>query len=399
MLRRIFPLSAVGAALALAAGCALFQPATQPVVVEPAPPAAVQAADAPAPAPPQPEEPPPDDRIEAWAEQIARRDDIRARLDRDLPPSTSPLAGRTSRDFEPAPTEPERAPVAAPTIHVTAAAGAKEHEVGSGPDASAPRIMAQAAPRRAESALPPAREPAPPAVNAPQSAATPVSFATLVDQLPADDSPFRRQLDQRLLHVLAGDYGKARGPLEMAPKEQQAMAARIVEALIAIRETHGGDPAAETRRALEQIESLRSALLPGSELMIEQLAICRAVRGFGQFDEIEPAVFPAGRANEFVTYAEIRGFESERAESGEFESRFSMKTTVLNRIGDVALAIDDDSIIDRCRTRRRDCFIPRLVRLPATLPPGEYVVKTTIIDRIGQKVAERRVSLRLSASG
>jgi hypothetical protein len=37
------------------------------------------------------------------------------------------------------------------------------------------------------------------------------------------------------------------------------------------------------------------------------------------------------------------------------------------------------------------------VRLPASLSPGEYVVKITLVDKLGQKVAENRATFRLSA--
>jgi hypothetical protein len=74
-----------------------------------------------------------------------------------------------------------------------------------------------------------------------------------------------------------------------------------------------------------------------------------------------------------------------------------MTTTILNRIGDTVLEIKDTEIVDRCRNRRHDCFIPRLVRLPETLPPGQYVAKVTVIDKLGQKVAEGRAPFQLVA--
>ena len=74
-----------------------------------------------------------------------------------------------------------------------------------------------------------------------------------------------------------------------------------------------------------------------------------------------------------------------------------MTTTILNRTGDAVLEIKDPEIVDRCRNRRHDCFIPRLVRLPATLPPGQYVAKVTVVDKLGQKLAENRATFHLAA--
>jgi hypothetical protein len=72
-----------------------------------------------------------------------------------------------------------------------------------------------------------------------------------------------------------------------------------------------------------------------------------------------------------------------------------MRTRVLDSAGKVVLDVRDLDIEDRCRQQRLDFFIPRLVRLPATLSPGEYVVKVTISDKLGEKVAENRATFRV----
>ena len=123
----------------------------------------------------------------------------------------------------------------------------------------------------------------------------------------------------------------------------------------------------------------------------------RAVRGYGRYEAFDPPAFSAGRENEFVIYCQIENFVSREREDRKFESQCSMRTTVLNRAGDTVLEINDEHIADECRTRRRDCFIPRLVHLPATLSPGQYVVKVTIVDKIAGKVAEKRSTFRIVA--
>lgn len=239
-----------------------------------------------------------------------------------------------------------------------------------------------------------------PAVNAPAEAADqPLTLEEFAEQWldqPTETS-FRGQLDQRLLLILAGKYEQARQPLEMVSDEQKQMATQFVEALIAIREGHGGDPGAEANRVLTQIEALMDSLVPLSDLRIPTLALTRAVRGFGRYEAFDPPHFLTGRENEFVVYCEVRNFLSRPTADGGYESQFSLRTTILNRAGDVVLEINDEHIADKCKTRRHDCFIPRLVRLPATLSPGEYVVKVTIVDKIAKKVAEKRTTFRIVA--
>lgn len=213
----------------------------------------------------------------------------------------------------------------------------------------------------------------------------------------AADATFRQQFDRRVLYVLAGDYAEARRPIDMATAEQQAMAGRFIEALIAVQEGHGGEPGREAGRVLAHVDSLRDALLPAAELVLPALVICRAVKGFGQYEPLDPAQFPAGRDNEFVAYCEIRDFVSERRSDGAYQSRFGMRLGVFNRVGDRVHEMNVDEIIDRCRSQRRDCFLSPVVRLPATLAPGEYVLKVAISDKIGQKVAEQAAAFRIVA--
>lgn len=226
----------------------------------------------------------------------------------------------------------------------------------------------------------------------------PHSLRAFLDQrVPPEDAGFREQLDLRTLYVVAGEYDRAREPLNMVTREQQELAAGFIDALIAIREGHMGDLSGAANSAATELSELLTALRQLSDLSVPVVKICSAVRGFGQYDEVSPARFLAGGPREFVLYCEVRDFVSERRDDGLYYTTFDMTTTILNRIGDTVLEIKDTDIVDRCRNQRQDCFIPRLVRLPATLAPGHYVAKVTIVDKLGQKVAESRAPLELVA--
>jgi hypothetical protein len=217
---------------------------------------------------------------------------------------------------------------------------------------------------------------------------------TMLSEAGADGS-FRKQLDARLLMVIAGDYEQARRPLDSVTQAQQETADRLIEALITLREGHMGDPEAAARNALQAVDGLADTLRENSDLEIPRLVLCREVRGFGQYTPIDPPRFIAGRVNELVIYAEVSNFVSQPLDDGMYETRFSMQTTILTHGGDTALQIKDSDIVDRCANRRRDCYIPRLIRLPATLSPGEYVAKVTLVDKLGEKVTENRATFRI----
>ena len=210
------------------------------------------------------------------------------------------------------------------------------------------------------------------------------------------DASFREQLDRKMLLVMKGEYEKAREPFVLASPAQQEMGNRLVESLIAVRDGHSGDPSGAAADVLAQVGKLRESLVMVSDLSLPTFSICRAVRGFGQYDPIEPAKFVAGRESQFVAYCEIRDFVSEQRPDG-FASNFSMKVAILDRTGDEVHQISTDDIVDKCRTRRSDCFLSPVIRLPATLSPGEYVARITIQDKIGKKAAEKVATFRVVA--
>jgi hypothetical protein len=267
------------------------------------------------------------------------------------------------------------------------------------PNPVAPPVLGDVLPRGVPNNATPAPEPAAPQINAPAYArGAPTSLRDFLEQAaPPEEGSFRQQLDRRMLWVMAGDYERARAPLDLVTAEQQELATRFVEAWIAIRDWHAGDPSRAATVAARELDELRQALQRLSDLSVPTVKICAAVRSFGQYDALEPARFIAGTSTEFVLYCEVNDFVSELRD-GLYTSTFDMTTTVLNRAGDSVLDIKDANIVDRCRNRRRDCFIPRLVRLPATLPPGQYVAKVTLVDKLGQKVAENRATFQLVTS-
>ncbi len=360
-----------------------------------------QSADEPAPAAPT-------ENIALTIEEFIQRvDEARTRA-RPAPLDTDSVPFRTAIDEEPIgdPVPVTTAPASQPTAPDEAAVPTDAEDPNKAIDplpddnpGEAPvlgEVTVRAAPALNVHPVDPRR----PAVNSATAAdyVAPLTLSDFLDQVPAaPDATFREQLDRRLLCVLAGQYDEARAPLELVTAEQQELAARFVEALIVIRAGHIGDPSGAATAAARELAVLQDALRQVSDLSIDNLVLCSTVYSFGQYDAIEPPRFLAGRANEFVLYCEVGDFVSEVEADGQYRSVFDLTTTILNRAGDVVVELKDPQIVDRCRNRRHDCFIPRLVRLPESLSPGRYVAKITIADTLGQKVAEDRATFELTA--
>lgn len=225
----------------------------------------------------------------------------------------------------------------------------------------------------------------------------PASLEKLLTQWAAHQAvgdSFRAQLDRRLVLVLSGEYAEARKPFELVTNEQQRLGGRFVEALIAIRETHLGNLHDGAERVLAEIEPLVEDLSQASDLSIPRFTLCSRVDAYGSFTPLDPPSFTTGRPVAFVTYAEIRNLVAQH-EGEEYVTKLDMTTTVFSDRGEALKRIEDTGIVDRCRNRRRDFFVAREVRLPATLAPGTYVVKVTITDTLGEKVAESRTEFQV----
>jgi hypothetical protein len=225
----------------------------------------------------------------------------------------------------------------------------------------------------------------------------PASLEKLLAQWAAQQAvgdSFRAQLDRRLVLVLSGEYAEARKPFELVTNEQQKLGNRFVEALIAIRETHLGNLHVGAERVLAEIEPLVEDLSRASDLTIPRFTLCSRVDAYGSYTPLDPPRFTTGRPIAFVTYAEIRNLVAQH-EGEEYVTKLDMTTTVFSDRGEALKRIEDAGIVDRCRNRRRDFFVAREIRLPATLAPGTYVVKVAITDTLGEKVAESRTEFQV----
>ena len=251
-----------------------------------------------------------------------------------------------------------------------------------------------------EQKLTAATHPQAPGINNPAFArSAPSNLNDLLQQLapPDDQDSFRAQLRWRILWASAGDYERARQPLETVTDQQQQLAANFIDSWIVLQEAHMGDLATAATALSTKFDELRATLATISDLQIPTIEICRAVHGYGQYDTIDPPRFVTGGSIEFVLYCELTDFVSEQRADGFHHTAFDMTTTILNHAGDTVDELKDTDIYDRCRNRRRDCFIPRLVRLPASLSPGSYVAKVTIVDKLGEKVAQSRATFQVAA--
>lgn len=121
-------------------------------------------------------------------------------------------------------------------------------------------------------------------------------------------------------------------------------------------------------------------------IRVRNLQLCRRVSGFGVYEPFETSTFLAGREQPVVVYLEVENFTSQKSSQDQFQVKLSQEIVLYNESDGLAVwrqpAVE---IVDNSRNRRRDFFVVQLVRLPARLSVGKYLLKVRVTDSIGGK--------------
>lgn len=265
----------------------------------------------------------------------------------------------------------------------------KEVTVTGAPE---PASAEKAPPRR--SAGPVANEPVPEMVTPRDSfAADLAKQAALVRE---DPNNIEEQYRLRMMYLIHGEDAKALEPVEGIDADIQEIIQAQIRALISARSSSGRDPATWANRQLASIEELRQRMRARADIVIPKVVLCTAIEGFGRYEPIEPAEFPAGRKNLVLVYIEVDNFTSPKTETGMYRTLLSVRQHLLTRDGQEMWSKRDENIEDLARQQRRDFYLTiGPIAIPKALPPGEYTLKVEVEDmqagKLNSSVAEFRI--------
>lgn len=204
-----------------------------------------------------------------------------------------------------------------------------------------------------------------------------------------------QQLSLRMLYLANGQDDKALADAPGMNAEYQEILRGLVRSLISARSSLGRDPALWANEQLKVLDQLRETLRSKADLAIPVVALCDRVESYGNFRPIEPAEFPAGRDSQAVLYVEVAQFRTDRTGRGEYRTLMSMRTSLLSKDGRELWSAHDANIEDVARSPRHDFFLIRTVSFPATLTPGEYVLRVEIEDKLAGKVNSRSLDFKI----
>jgi hypothetical protein len=204
-------------------------------------------------------------------------------------------------------------------------------------------------------------------------------------------------LDYQLVQFVLGEPVPRMAELSTLPPEDQELIAAMLDGLSNFRSAVRADNNMLLSRKVRPLLQMSERLRSQADLHIPTLALCTRVDGFGVYEPIEPPRFVAGREQPAIIYTELQNFASTLNEQRRWQTRLKQQAVLYTEEGLNVWQDQSHEILDLSRNRRHDFFTVRLVRLPAALSVGRYVLKVTVIDQQANRVAEASLPIQVVA--
>lgn len=221
--------------------------------------------------------------------------------------------------------------------------------------------------------------------------------AKLRQQAQASPRDLRSVFDEQLYQLLEGNAVPQKQAMAALSAEDRRIAEALLSGLAAAREQikqgENQMQGAKVQPLLDMADQIRT-LAP---LRVPTVAICTRVDGYGIYEPIEPARVRSHRDTAVVLYSEVAGFTSRQGDRRIWETRLTQEVCLYNEQGMVVWRDRSNTIVDNSRNCRRDFFIARVIRIPGTLPEGKYILKVSVMDTLGSKVAEGSLPIQVAA--
>lgn len=216
------------------------------------------------------------------------------------------------------------------------------------------------------------------------------------DNVKANPNDLVKQMEYRLLCLAAGDTKSAQVEIPGTNAQVQAVIDKLVQVNLTAFKSGGRDTSAAATRLLGSVEDLRKLLKRHADLEIDALKLCSRVDRFGVYQEIKPRRFRSGKQNRAIVYCEVKNFTSVPTEDGQFRVLLAQRIKVLDSDGHTVHQTSENDVPYTCRKRIEDFFIRQLVELPSSLPPGKYILRVYVEDKLAAKARENQLEFTLT---
>jgi hypothetical protein len=215
-----------------------------------------------------------------------------------------------------------------------------------------------------------------------------------VKEYPRDVSA---QLEYQLLQFLLDQPSPQLAVLSSLPSEDRELVTAVLDGLTNLRNALRADNNMLLSRKIKPLLDLSERLRGQADLTIPTIALCTNVKGFGNYEPIEPARFAAGKEHPAIVYCEIANFASNLNDQQLWETRLTWDMTLYTEQGMSVWSDKTERIIDTSRNRRHDFFVRKMIALPNTLIMGRYLLKVSIVDTQSNRVSEATAPIVIAA--
>lgn len=220
------------------------------------------------------------------------------------------------------------------------------------------------------------------------------AFARAVAQRVKDDpADVPAHLDYQLLRFLRDEQVPHLNAIATLPQEDRELLTALLDGLSNFRNGLQANPNMLLSKKVKPLIDLANRLRNQAELSIPTIALCSRVQAFGIYDPMSNIVL-AGVEAKLILYCEVANFASRPNERGFWETKLSQEVVLYTETGNREMWRDKSDIpADLARNRRHDFYVVRRIALPATLVPGRYVLKVSVVDEQVKRVAENSVEI------
>ncbi len=151
-----------------------------------------------------------------------------------------------------------------------------------------------------------------------------------------------------------------------------------------------------TGAAVDPLITLADRVRSIAVLRLPVATLCSKVDGFGVYEPLE-ARLRANRETSVVLYCELTGFHSRQGDRAMWETRVSQDVVLLDEKSQEIWKDSAPAVVDQCRNLRRDFYVARILRFPATVAPGQYSLKIMMTDQLSHELVESTLPVEFLA--
>jgi hypothetical protein len=209
------------------------------------------------------------------------------------------------------------------------------------------------------------------------------------------------QLDYQLLRFVREESTPELAEVAQLSLEDREMLSALMDGLTNFRNCVRAEGNPMLSRKIQPLLEMADRLRSETELSVPTIALCTRVDSFGVYKPLRSARFAAepDRDNEAIVYCEVANFTSVQNADKMWETRLRQELVLYTDAGQRVWPDkpNEQLFVDLARNRRHDFFIPRKIKLPATLAVGRYLLKLTLTDDQSHRLAEATTPLEIVA--